>query len=175
MPAVLVWLAVQFDDALPAIAGDGSLKRLAVCGLIALPLFLDASNDLERRYTFSLDESFPEAGDPNLQGWFPEKNGIFYADNMTFFYSAFYKNPQADWRYMVGFEPALMPPEDLKVYRAIRSSGRAPEAYAPWIKKMRPEDRLAVDRSFQPDLPPLEWKRAGNVWIGRLPRKEAGK
>jgi hypothetical protein len=170
MPATLVWMATQFDDAMPAIAGDGSFKRLAVCGLIALPLFLNATNDLGRRYTFSLDETFVHADNPNLQGWLPEKNGIFYADNMKFFYNTFYANPQADWRYILGFEPALMLPEDLQVYRAIQRSGHAAEAYEPWIKKMRPEDRLATQRSFQPELPPLEWKRVGDVWIGRLPR-----
>jgi hypothetical protein len=172
MPAALIWMATQFDDAMPAMAGDASPKRLVICGLIALPLFLDATNDLGRRYTFSLDETFVDAGDAKLKGWLPEKNGIFYADNMRFFFNTFYKNPQAGWRYILGFEPALMLPEDLKVYRAIQRSGRAAEAYEPWIKKMRPEDRLAVEGPYQPDLPPLEWTRTGNVWIGRLPRIE---
>jgi hypothetical protein len=173
MPAVLVWLALQFDDAMPDVARADSLKRLIICGLILLPLYLGATNDLGLRYTFSLDETFLEAGDPNLKGWLPEKGGIFYADSMRFFYNTFYKNPQADWRYMVGFEPALMPPEDLKVYRSIQRNGRADEAFEPWIKKMRPEDRLVVQRSSPPGLTSLEWKHSGEVWIGRLPRKEA--
>jgi hypothetical protein len=172
MPAALVWLATQFDDALPAMAGDGSLKRLAICGLIALPLFLDATNDLGQRYTFSLNETFLDADAPELQGWLPGKGGIFYADGMRFFFNTFYKNPQAGWRYILGFEPALMLPEDLKVYRAIQRSGRAAEAYAPWVRKMGPSDRLAIESKYKPDLPPLEWKRAGDVWLGRLPRKE---
>jgi hypothetical protein len=173
MPAALVWLATQFDDAMPAIAPGGSLKRLMVCGLIALPLFLDATNDFGRRYTFSLDETFLDGGDPKLKGWLPEKNGIFYAASMKFFFNTFYKNPGAGWRYIVGFEPGLMPPEDLKVYRAIQQNGRAAEAYEPWIKKMRPEDRFAIESLSEPVLPPLEWKRSGDYWIGRLPRKEA--
>jgi hypothetical protein len=177
IPAVLVWLAWQFDDAMPAIAGEGSFKRLMVCGLIALPLFLDATNDFGRRYTFSLDEIFVDTSDAKsmkeLKGWLPEKNGIFYADNMTFFFNTFYKNPRADWRYIPGFEPALMLPEDLKVYRAIQRNLGASEAYEPWIRKMRQEDRLVVERPVQPALPPLEWKRSGDFWIGRLPRKEA--
>jgi hypothetical protein len=177
MPAALVWMAMQFDDAMPAIASEGSFKRLMVCGLIALPLFLDTTNDLGRRYTFTNDETFLDASDPKsleqLKGWLPEKNGIFYSDNMKFFYNTFYKNPGAGWRYMVGFEPALMLPEDLKVYRAIQRSGRAAEAYEPWIKKMRPEDRFAIESRSEPVLPPLEWKRSGDYWLGRLPRKEA--
>ena len=91
---------------------------------------------------------------------------------MTFFFNTFYKNPRAEWRYIEGFEPALMQPDDLKVYRAIQRSRRAPEAYEPWIKKMRPQDRLAVESPYQPALPSLEWKRAGNFWLGRLPRNE---
>jgi hypothetical protein len=173
MPAALVWLATQFDDAMPAIAPDGSLKRLMVCGLIAAPLFLDATNDFGRRYTFCLDETFLDSKDPKLKGWLPEKNGIFYAASMKFFFNTFYKNPGADWRYIVGFETGLMLPEDLKVYRAIQQNSRAAESYEPWIKRMRPEDRFAIESLSEPVLPPLEWKRSGDYWIGRLPRKNA--
>jgi hypothetical protein len=171
MPAALVWMAMQFDEAMPAVGGEGSVKRLLLCGLIALPLFLDATNDLGRRYTFSNDERFLDGKDPNLKGWLPEKDGIFYSDNMRFFFNTFYKNPEADWRYMVGFEPALMLPEDLKVYRAIQRSGHAAEAYEPWIKRMHPEDRFAIESASQPDLPQLEWKHSANFWLGRLPRE----
>jgi hypothetical protein len=173
IPAVLVWLALQFDDAMPDIAPAGSVKRLMLCGLILLPLFLDATNDFGRRYTFSLDETFVDASQPECKGWLPEKTGVFYADDMKFFFDTFYKNPRADWRYIVGFEPALMLPEDLKVYRAIQRSRHAPEAYEPWLKKMRSEDRLAVESPYQPPLPSLEWKRAGDFWLGRLPRNAA--
>lgn len=169
MPAVLLWLAVQFDDALPDFASGDSFKRLMLCGLILLPLYMDATNDLGRRYSYSLDESFVDAKDPELQGWLPDKGGIFYADGMRFFYNTFYKNPAADWRYMVGFEPALMPPDDLKVFRKIQRTGGADDAYLPWIEKMRPQDRIAVERSFQPKIDQLEWKRAGDWWIGRKP------
>lgn len=173
MPAALVWMAAQFDETMPGVAAAGSLKRLLLCGMIALPLFLDATNDLGRRYTFSLDETFLDGSNPKLKGWLPEKNGIFYSDNMRFFFNTFYKNPAAGWRYMVGFEPALMLPEDLKTYRAIQGSGHAPESYEPWIKKMRPEDRFAIEGPSHPALPSLEWNRLGNFWLGRLPRNEA--
>jgi len=172
-PAALVWLATQFDDTLPAVAASTSWKRLLLCGLIALPLYLDEANDLGQRYTYSFNDTFVRADDAKLKGWFPEKNGLFYADNMTFFFNTFYANPQGDWRYVLGFEPGLMLPEDLKVYRAIERSGQAPEAYEPWIKKLRPEDRLAVESTSRPALPQLEWNHSGNVWIGRLPEKKA--
>ncbi len=170
MPAALVWMATQFDEAMPSIVEEGTVKRLMLCGMIAMPLFLDATNDLGRRYTASLDEIFIDANDPRLKGWLPEDGGIFYSDNMKFFFNTFYKNPGAPWRYIEGFEPALMLPEDLKVYRAIQRTRKAPEAYEPWLKKMRPEDSLEIDSPYQPDLP-LEWVHSGNVWIGRLPQK----
>ncbi len=50
VPSALVWMAAEFDQAMPSFAEDGSPKRLLLCGLIAAPLFLDATNDLNRRY-----------------------------------------------------------------------------------------------------------------------------
>ena len=50
---------------------------------------------------------------------------------MTIFYQTFYKNPHGDWRYMLGFEPALMPPEDFEVYHKILWNYGDSKAYAP--------------------------------------------
>jgi hypothetical protein len=170
LPSALVWMAAQFDDSLPDLWEGVALRRLIACGLIVLPLYLDATNDLGRRYTSSLLEPFVNGSDPKLQGWMPGKNGIFYAGNMRFFYNTFFKNPQGNWRYIAGFEPALMPADDLKIYRDIQRNGGAVEAFEPWAKKMRPEDRLAVEAPAEPVLAPLEWKHAtGDIWIGRLP------
>jgi hypothetical protein len=119
--------------------GEDGLISFSIASLLiwffCLPLYLSATSDLDRRYSHFLDENFVDASDPKLQGWLPEKDGIFYADNMQFFYDTFYKNPQAGWCYIVGFEPALMPPDDLKIYRAIHRLNGADEAYEPWIKK----------------------------------------
>jgi hypothetical protein len=168
--AAIVWMAGEFDQAIPTLWSDASLQRLLACGCIALALFLDSTNDLGRRYTACLGEPFVDGSDPQLKSWMPGPGGIFYSDNMQFFYNTFYKNPQAQWRYIVGFEPALMPPEDLKVYRKIHSTDGEAEAYEPWIKRMRPEDRLALTRPTQPDLPALEWKQAARgLWVGRRP------
>jgi hypothetical protein len=170
LAAAVVWMAMQFDQEMPAMWNGQPVKRLLLCGMIVLPLFLDSTNDLARRYTSSLKEVFVDADDPQLKGWMPGPGGIFYADNMRFFYNTFFKNPQSDWRYIAGFEPALMLPDDLATYRDIQRTGGAPEVYEPWIKKMRPQDRLEVDSYSQPNLPGLEWKHAGgDTWIGRKP------
>jgi len=170
MPAAVVWMAMQFDDSLEDLWEGSGARRLLACGLLVVPLYLDAGNDLGRRYSASLQEPFLDGADSKLAGWMPGKNGIFYAGTMRFFYNTFFKNPRGDWRYIIGFEPALMPPDDLKIYRDIQRSGGAVEAFQPWVNKMRPEDRLALEAPMEPVLAPLEWKRAvGSLWIGRLP------
>ncbi|HZQ46370.1 MAG TPA: hypothetical protein VFC07_05115 [Verrucomicrobiae bacterium] len=176
IPAVLVWLTIQFEEIMAASWDAASPKRLVACGLIAMPLLFHSTNDLDRRYSYSAGQVFLDANDPTLQGWLPETNGIFYSSEMGFFYDTFYKNPTADWRYILGLEPALMPSDDLETLRKIQMNPGAPKAYEPWVNKMRPADRLVIFSPVQPDLPRLEWHDAlGNLWIGRLPRKEVPK
>jgi hypothetical protein len=172
VPAVLVWLTLQFEEGMAGFASAVSPKRLVICGLLAVSFFFHSTNDLDRRYTRNLsDEVYLEAGNPALQGWLPEGNGIFYSADMVFFYNTFYKNPGADWRYIVGFEPALTPEDDLKILRRIQWNHGAFKAYQPWVDKMQPADRLAISCSVEPNLPGLQWTNAvGNLWIGRKPR-----
>jgi hypothetical protein len=121
-----------------------------------------------------MEEQFVVAHDPGLQGWLPAKGGIFYCAQMAFYYDTFYKNPQADWHYILGYEPAIMPEEDLKILRSIQLSHGAFKTYEPWIKKMRPADRLVIYSPSQPDLPRLEWHHAvGDIWFGRLPENSS--
>jgi hypothetical protein len=168
LPAGLVWMAMQFDEIMDGLWSAGA--RVLACGAIALPLLLDSTNNLGERYTVSLREFFVDGSAPELQGWMPGPGGIFYSAQMQFFYNTFYANPRGDWRYILGFEPALMPDDDLQTLRQIQSSGFSLDSYEPWIKKMRPIDRLQIDSQDQPHLPELEWKRAaGYIWIGRLP------
>jgi hypothetical protein len=172
IPAVLVWLALQFEQLMTSGWAANSPKCFVAAAMLALPLFLDATNDLDRRYSRSADEVFLRADDPSLAGWLPQSNGIFYSSTMAFFYSTFYENPDAGWRYIVGYEPALMPDDDLKIYRSIQASGGAIPAYEPWADKLRPGDRLVIYSVSRPDLPKLEWHNGpGAIWIGRLPVK----
>jgi hypothetical protein len=171
MPAVLVWLTLQFADVFTAFCAATSPKRLLLCVFIAVPLFLQSTSDLDQRYSSSAGEQSVDARDPGLQGWLPGKDGIFYCDQMAFYYDTFYKNPTADWRYILGYEPAIMPEADLKILRSIQLSHGALDAYEPWIQKLQPIDRLVIYSPSQPDLPQLQWHRAvGNIWIGKLPK-----
>lgn len=173
IPAALVWMTLHFQTLLEEFQASAAIKRLVPVVLIAAPLYMAATNDTDRRYTTNLTQPFLSAENPALQGWFPGHNGIFYSVQMDLFYDTFYTNPQGDWRYIVGFEPALMPDEDLKIMRRIVWNQEAFESYQPWIQKMRPEDRLAIFSNSRPDLPQLEWIDAAQyVWIGRLPHAE---
>ncbi len=172
VPAVLVWLAVQFHQLMDQGWDAGSWKRLMAGGLLAAPLFLHATNDLDRRYSSSLGEVFLDAKAPALQGWLPDARGIFYTAHMEFFYDTFYKNPTGNWRYVLGMEPALMRDDDLRIFRRIQLSQFAVSAYEPWVEKMRAGDRLEIPCGSRPDLPGLEWTNAlPGVWLGRLPGK----
>ena len=117
--------------------------------------------------------------DPALQGWLPESGGIIYSVDMTVFNDLFFKNPTAPWRYVLGFESALMLPEDLAVVREVAWNYGDLRGYDPWLKKIRPQDRLIIPESWLPttgltrggNIAELEWHRAANGWwIGRLRR-----
>ena len=67
---------------------------------------------------------------------------------------------------------ALMPPAEYEIYRRIKESRGSADAYVPWVRRMRPEDRLILqsDAAGPPPIAPLEWAQpAYGVWSGRLP------
>jgi hypothetical protein len=170
LAAAMAWLAVQFDQGIKEAWEQFPGRRLAVCGLVSVALFLNTTSDLNSRYTSSLHEALVDGSQPGMQGWMPDRGGIFYSADFSFFFNTFYKNPKGDWFYILGYEPAIMPEEDLKIFRNIQWNRYAWDAYRPWIAKMRAGDRLEISSVAEPELPPLEWHHAaGDIWIGRLP------
>jgi hypothetical protein len=174
VPALMVLMACDLQLLLEARFAADSLKRLGlVCGL-ALTAYAVTTNDVGSRWTSNLTEQYLSVAEhPELEGWMPDKGGIFYSVDMTLFYETFFKNPNADWRYILGFEPTLMTDEDFKVYHSVRWNAGDAKAYKPWVDKMRPEDRLVMrgGRAAQPGIPQLEWNYGvSGIWIGRLPR-----
>jgi hypothetical protein len=70
-----------------------------------------------------------------------------------------------------------MPREDFEVYHKVLWNFGDSKAYAPWLKKMKPTDRLVIrgGRSSPPNLPQLEWNYGvSGIWIGRLPGHPPG-
>jgi hypothetical protein len=176
LPALMVLTTCDLQSLLEARFAADSLKRLALTVGLVVMTYLAATNDSGSRWTYNLTRQYLEADNPDLKGWLPEPGGIFYTADMGLFFQTFYKNPNAGWRYIVGYEPALMPNEDFQVYQNILWNFCDAKSFEPWVKKMRPADRLVVHGSngSPPGIPQLEWKYGiSGIWIGRLPRTNA--
>ena len=174
-PALMVLMTCDLQMLLQARFAVDSFKRLGLaCGL-AVTVFLAVTSDYDSRWTSNLTEQYLSVAEhsDDLAGWMPDKGGIFYTADMTLFYQTFFKNPNGDWRYMLGFEPTWMPKEDFDVYQKVMWNSGDAKAYEPWIKKMPPADRLVIrgGRGSPPNIPQLEWNYGvSGIWIGRLPR-----
>jgi hypothetical protein len=181
MPATLLWLALQLQEQMERYLPFDSLRRLFIVFGLALGVFLGMSSDREGRWTWNVSKQYLTQNDADLKGWLPENGGIIYSADMVVFYDTFFKNPTAPWRYALGYESAMMRPDDLAVARNVQWNFGDLRAYEPWVKKMRPQDRLIITPSWLPTsgpartvaaIPQLEWRQAANGWwIGRLPRK----
>jgi hypothetical protein len=175
-PALMVLMTCDLQALLQARFALDSFKRLGlVCGL-AIASFLCLTSDLNSRWSAALVNQYLTADNPDVKGWMPGQGGIFYSADMSLFYQTFFKNPNGDWRYLLGFEPTWMPREDFEVYHKVLWNYGDAKAYEPWVKKMRPADRLAIrgGRGSPPDIPQLEWNYGvSGIWIGRLPRSNA--
>ena len=175
-PALLVMVASDLQLLLTAKFALDSFRRLALVAGIALIAFLSITSDFSGLWTNNLTQQFlSESEHPELKGWMPEKGGILYSTDMETFYQTFYKNPHGDWRYILGFEPALMPDEDFAVYHRVLWNYGGTEAYTPWVLKMKSADRLVIreGRDSPPYIRQLDWYYSiGSFWIGRLPGHE---
>jgi hypothetical protein len=172
-PALFLWLALEAQEYFESACSRTSIARLGASAAAALGLYFAITSDSQNRWTHNLMDEYLVADNPELGGWLPERGGILYAADMGIFYQTFFKNPNAEWRYILGFEPTFMPEEDLRIYRNIQWNLGDPKAYRPWLKQMKPEDRMAIRKagSNPPDIKDLEWHYgAAAIWLGRLPR-----
>jgi hypothetical protein len=177
-PALMILLTCDLQLLLQARFAADSFQRLGlVCGL-ALTAYVVMTSDAGSRWTYNLTQQYltVEEHPEDLNGWMPEKGGIFYSSDMTLFYQTFYKNPKGDWRYVLGFESTFMREDDFKVFYSIMWNGEGGKAYQPWVNKMNLADRLVMrgSRSSPPDIPQLEWNYGvTGIWLGRVPRTNA--
>jgi hypothetical protein len=171
-PAALIWLALELESALETKLDRRQPATLWLAGLAAAGIFFSTTRDAGSRWTANITAEYITPETPNIAGWLPEKGGTLYASDMQTFFRTFYKNPHADWRYILGFEPGIMRAEDREILRKIQWNYFTSKAYEPWVKKMRPEDRMVLLQTPQPTIAGLEWYYAATeTWIGRLPRK----
>jgi hypothetical protein len=176
IPLFMVWVALELQAHFEQHLSSGSTRRLFIALAVAFGAFIGFTSDRDGRWTENLTTEYVTPENPDLAGWLPEPGGIIYNSDMDVFFTTFYKNPTAPWRYVLGFEPGLMLPENFEVYRKAQWNFGDARALEPWAKIMRPEDRMFIHATHggMPNLPELEWNYAATeLWIGRLPRLEA--
>ena len=166
-PALMVVAAGDLQAFIQSRLAADSFRRLGLAAGLALICFLCLTSDAGGRWTNNLTQQYLTPDNPDVKGWLPEKGGVLYSSDMTVFYQTFYKNPHGDWRYMLGFEPALMPAEDFATYHQILWNFGEGKAYAPWLLKMKPADRLVIrgGRGTPPGIPQLDWNYGvSGIW-----------
>jgi hypothetical protein len=177
LPAFLALAALEIQELLERRVEWAGRARVVFAAAAGLVLLLATVADINRRWSDPPVRPFLSADNATHRPWLPQPGGIAYSADMSIFYSLFFANPQGQWRYVLGFEPALMRDEDYAVYTAIRRSRGLTESFLPWLHRMRPEDRLYVadPSGQQPPVPGLEWfQPVFGIWAGRLPRTASG-
>jgi hypothetical protein len=169
-PALLVWLALELqeveEERLPVL----SAKRVGVAFVTGLAALLILSANMRGHRFVASERPFLSLTSPTIGSALPDPGGILYTDDMRIFYELFHDRPDGQWRYILGYEPALMPPDDLATFRKIVAA-RTPASFAPWVRKMKPEDRLIIQSTQgRPQIPGLAWTQvSATVWSGRVP------
>ena len=175
MTAFAVWLACEFEEFFKTKLDPLSWRRFRLAILSAMLLYLSIATDAGSRWSLTRPMDYISTEDKEQAPWLPDSGGVVYSDDMGVFFQMFYKNPHAGWKYILGFESAFMPKEDLGILRDIQRNFGTPKSYEPWVKKMKPEDRLITRRGpdSQPKIAGLEWHYiALNTWSGRKPKGE---
>lgn len=174
IPALALWVAHQGEDLLEKYVPVQSSTRLFVGALAGAILFFGPGSDRHARWSQWGTLDCLDTRRPEHAGWVPDRGGILYSVDLTVFYQTFFRNPHGPWRYVLGFEPAFMPAEDLAVYQELCRTLNAVRACAPWVKKMTAADRLVLQAgpATRPAIRELEWHYAAtNTWVGRLPAR----
>lgn len=165
-PALAFWVAIELQLVLQTYMQRYDLRRVALTLAVCLVCFLALTNDRGGRWTSRAATDWPVVANPEHRQWLPGPRGIVYSTQMEVFFRLFYNNPRADWKYILGFEPAWMPEEDLEIFRNIQiGQGRL---MAPWLERMTAEDRFIAVGS-KPKVKGLQWKEVTpRVWIGKF-------
>jgi hypothetical protein len=174
-PALCVWMAIKFDNLISIKLSGFPFRKAVITAVSAVVLFFMVTADVASRWTYNLNIEYLSKDNLRQAQWLPDDGGIIYFADMNLFYQTFYKNPRANWRYILGFEPTMMPDEDLGIYRRIHWNLGVPESYKSWIDKMKPQDRIFIKNpTVNPRqvLSQLQWQKvANNIWVGRLPKR----
>ena len=169
-PALALWTAWRLEEAMDLLPPSRLrvwAAPLAAAGLLMVSTLPNRGG----RWAVNGAAGALDAGIPRQSALLPDPGGIAYSSSMTFFYQTYFTNPEGPWRYVLGYEPGMMKPEDRTVFLALRSGQDRGTALAPWIAKLTPRDRVILDGRTLPAVPSLQWSKAGaGRWSGRLPQ-----
>ncbi len=169
-PLLAIWVAWRLDeikDLLPKISSRRWISVLFAAGLLIVATLPNRSG----RWSVDGSAGALDAHIPNEAILLPEPGGVAYSNSMQFFYQTFFRNPNGDWRYILGYEPGLMNCQDRAVYFALSQGSDPNLALAPWIAKMTRKDRMILygPSDHPPPISSLAWSKAGRSrWSGRL-------
>jgi hypothetical protein len=173
IPAVCVWMALEMEKYLKTVMASSSWKRVGLTLAVACVVYISITSNHNSRWTENLSVQYLSADKPEHKKLLPGKGGIIYSSHMPVFYQTFYANPHGDWRYILGFEQSMMPPEDFAIFRKIQLTNHSAQAFGLWVQKMRPEDRMILQMVSKPAVKGLEWNNTvPGTWVGRLPEKQ---
>lgn len=173
IPAIAVWMCRQFI----IIGTKLKLSQYASLGVAVLTLaalFFGLTSDIGSRYTRNRKDSLLTRPLEEIEVALPDRGGILYASDMTVFYRLYFRNPKDHYRFILAFEPGLMPPDDLKILRRIQFTDGLIDEYAAWFEKLTPKDRVVLYYPEKPEWPGMEFSKFYSMWIARkAPEKQA--
>ncbi|MDF9826921.1 hypothetical protein M2447_001006 [Ereboglobus sp. PH5-10] len=173
VPAMAVWICRQFII-LSTKVNLNSFARLGVAIPVLAAFYIGTTGDVGSRYTRNLKDSLLTRPVADFESVLPDRGGILYASDMGVFYKLYFRNPNDHYRFILGFESGLMPPEDLKTLRRIQFSDGLIDEYAPWMEKMTSADRLVLRYPEEPKWENMEFVKFQSYWIGRkAPKKQS--
>lgn len=168
LPAMAVWMSRQIRDGLELKLSGLSRhwETIGLFGLAAGIFYLALTADTGGRYTQALRNPLLMAPIEDIAPELPDDGGVLYSANMGTFYAIYHRMPHAKFRFSTAMEAGIMPPEDLKVLRAIQSYGLVRD-YKPWFEKMTSKDRILLNAPAKPEWPEMEFKPFYGGWIGK--------
>ncbi|MEI6781385.1 MAG: hypothetical protein WCQ21_10750 [Verrucomicrobiota bacterium] len=157
-PACCLWLAEGFRKG-PMQLGIAKAKFALVLGWVcACPALICGGIDKSPLW----DPATPPE-------YLPQPGSVVFNGNMGTFMRAYFENPWLNYRFAVGYEPTLSPPE---IYRGIAPIWNKPDnpgSYEPWVALMQSNDLLTLRKdSVPPPVPGVAWRECGpHFWVGR--------
>lgn len=174
LPVAMILLARTLEEWIETSAAGAAVQRGSLA--VAVVLFLAATPDAGGRWSGRATSPYLVLTGKASAKLLPDDGGILYSDDMRVFYEVFFRKPDARFRFILGYEPGLMPLEDQNLLRIEVQTGLI-KPFEKWVEKMTPRDRMILRNPLvPPDLPGLAWTRVGReLWVGfKEPRPESG-